>query len=45
VSVSAGAHIEPGEAIGNVGESHEGAFLHFEVWKNQTRLDPAAVLR
>ena len=45
VSVSSGARVEPGEALGNVGDSHEGAFLHFEVWKNQTRLDPAGVMK
>lgn len=44
-SVSRGAEIAPGQKVGTVAESIEGEFLHFEVWKEQTRLNPLNVLQ
>ncbi len=43
-SVQRGATVRAGEKIGTVGIMPGGAFLHFEVWRNQTRLDPMTVL-
>jgi len=44
-SVSRGADVDPGEKVGTVAESIDGEFLHFEVWKEQTRLNPLTVLQ
>jgi murein DD-endopeptidase MepM/ murein hydrolase activator NlpD len=40
-AVTRGAAIRSGAKIGTVG----GTYLHFEVWRDQTRLDPTSVLR
>jgi septal ring factor EnvC (AmiA/AmiB activator) len=40
-SVSRGSSVGSGQRLGTVG----GGSLHFEIWRGQTRLDPAAVLR
>lgn len=42
--VSRGTDVHAGQRIGAVGESAEGEFLHFEVWKDQSRMNPIAVL-
>ncbi len=44
-SVSRGAEVRAGEKIGVVGRSIEGEFLHFELWKEETRLNPASMLK
>lgn len=43
-SVSKGASVKLGERIGNVAKTSGTVFLHFEVWRDQTRLDPITVL-
>ncbi len=43
--VSRGTRVRAGQSIGVVGESHDGEFLHFEVWHGRDRLDPTSVLR
>jgi len=39
-NVSRGTKVKMGQRIGSVGDE----FLHFEVWRDQTRLDPVTVL-
>lgn len=43
-SVSRGTRVRAGQSLGTVGASHDGEFLHFEVWNGRNRLDPATVL-
>lgn len=43
-SVSKGASVKLGERIGNVAKTSGTTFVHFEVWQDQTRLDPVTVL-
>lgn len=40
-AVSRGANVRAGQKIGSVG----GGWLHFEIWREQTRLNPTTVLR
>lgn len=40
-SVQKGELLKGGAKIGSVGASPGGAFLHFEIWRDTTRLDPA----
>lgn len=42
--VSRGTDVRRGQRIGAVGESADGEFLHFEVWKDQSRMNPVTVL-
>jgi septal ring factor EnvC (AmiA/AmiB activator) len=42
--VSRGTDVRAGQRIGAVGESTDGEFLHFEVWKEQNRMNPVTVL-
>lgn len=44
-SVSEGRSVARGTVIGTVGESVDGEYLHFEIWKDQNRLDPMTQLR
>lgn len=46
VVVTSGQYVEQGEIIGYVGNTGDsyGAHLHFELWSNGERIDPAAVL-
>ena len=44
-SVSEGASVKRGERIGSAGESVDGSYLHFEIWKDQERKDPTGYLR
>jgi murein DD-endopeptidase MepM/ murein hydrolase activator NlpD len=43
-TVARGRAVGLGSRLGTVGESARGAFVHFEVWRNQTRLDPRPLL-
>lgn len=48
LSVSAGQKVKQGQALGTVGSDFDDpshGMLHFEVWKNQTHLDPAAWIK
>lgn len=45
VSVKQGAAVRTGSPIGTSGESVDGAFMHFEVWKGRERTNPATYLR
>lgn len=40
-SVEKGQIVKAGAKIGTVGASKAGTFLHFEIWRDTTRLDPA----
>jgi murein DD-endopeptidase MepM/ murein hydrolase activator NlpD len=40
-AVSRGASVDAGQRIGTNG----GSSVHFEIWRGQTRLNPATVLR
>ena len=44
-TISRGAIVDAGDRIGTVGVTFGGSFLHFEVWKGQTRLNPMTVLK
>lgn len=44
-AVKQGSAVRSGEKLGTVGAALGKAFLHFEVWRDQTRLDPTALLR
>jgi murein DD-endopeptidase MepM/ murein hydrolase activator NlpD len=44
-ALSKGASVTKGARLGTVGTSPSGTFLHFQVWRKQTRLDPATLLR
>jgi murein DD-endopeptidase MepM/ murein hydrolase activator NlpD len=43
-TVVRGARVKAGEKIGTIGMALGGAFLHFEVWRDQTRLNPMDIL-
>ena len=48
LAVKAGQHVTQGQKLGTVGtdfDSPSHGMIHFEVWKNQTRLDPAKWIR
>ncbi len=40
ISVSDGAQVAEGQAIGKSGEAVSGPLLHFEIWKDREKLDP-----
>ncbi len=40
ISVSDGAKVAEGQAIGKSGEALSGPLLHFEIWKDREKLDP-----
>lgn len=42
--IAVGASVASGEVLGTVGTAGNEAFLHFEIWRNQTRMDPGRVL-
>lgn len=44
-AVKQGASVRSGEKLGTVGAALGKAFLHFEIWRDQTRLDPTTMLR
>lgn len=44
-AVSEGASVAKGSRIGSVGPSVDGEYLHFEVWHEQTRMNPMTLLR
>jgi murein DD-endopeptidase MepM/ murein hydrolase activator NlpD len=44
-AITRGTIVGAGDRIGTVGATLGGSFLHFEVWKGQTRLNPMSVLR
>lgn len=44
-SVSRGARVSAGQALGSVASSVEGDFLHFEVWRGNSRVNPTSVVR
>ncbi|GAB1429472.1 M23 family metallopeptidase [Ignavibacteria bacterium] len=43
--VSKGQTVSVGTLIGKAGESVDGKFLHFEVWRGTDRVNPAAMLK
>lgn len=48
LAVKAGQHVRQGQSLGTVGTDFDNpkhGMIHFEVWKNQTRLDPAAWIK
>lgn len=45
VSVSEGQRVSGGGTIGRSGESVDGEFLHFELWRERQRLNPTSWLR
>lgn len=48
LAVKTGQHVKQGQNLGTVGADFDNpkhGMIHFEVWKNQTRLDPAAWIR
>jgi murein hydrolase activator len=45
VSVRQGNKVQNGTVIGRTGESVDGEFLHFEVWRGTRRLNPLNYLR
>lgn len=48
LSVKTGQKVKQGQALGVVGTDFDDSskgLIHFEVWKNQTRLDPATWIR
>ncbi len=45
VSVSEGQRVSGGTSIGRSGESVDGEFLHFELWRERQRLNPVSWLR
>jgi septal ring factor EnvC (AmiA/AmiB activator) len=45
VSVTQGATVRAGSRIGNSGESVDGAFVHFELWRGRERQNPLTYLR
>lgn len=48
LSVRTGQHVQQGQSLGTVGTDFDDSahgLIHFEVWKNQTHLDPAAWIR
>lgn len=44
-SVSRGTRVNAGQNIGPVGSSIDGDILHFEIWRGNSRVNPAAVLQ
>ncbi len=44
-TVKQGGTVRSGEKLGVVGAALGKAFLHFEVWRDQTRLDPTTLLK
>ncbi|MBL8000097.1 MAG: peptidoglycan DD-metalloendopeptidase family protein [Candidatus Kapabacteria bacterium] len=45
VSVRKGQSVAAGAAVGKSGESLDGEFVHFEIWHQKQRLNPAGYLR
>lgn len=44
-AVSEGTKVGRGSRIGTVGTSDDGEYLHFEIWRDQTRYNPATLLK
>lgn len=48
LAVHSGQKVKQGQALGTVGSDFDDpshGLIHFEIWKNQTRLDPAAWIK
>ena len=48
LSVKTGQYVKQGQSLGSVGSDFDDpshGMIHFELWKNQTHLDPAAWIR
>ena len=48
LSVKTGQHVKQGQSLGTVGTDFDDpnyGLIHFEVWKNQTNLDPAGWIK
>lgn len=48
LSVKTGQHVKQGQTLGTVGEDFDDpnyGMIHFEVWKNQTHLNPASWIK